>query len=161
VNRIRAPKAFSDGCAPQITAVSRRDSLETVSVVKAAENRRCNDTVAVWNSMTLQHRSALWAWLSRAWSPWRTVLVIVKPATVIAWHRRGVRLLWTWKSRRRNGRPPLAADVRSLIRTMARTIRCRPIDYPLTSTRAMNMGGGRHPRGRFSGASVHSEGECV
>jgi hypothetical protein len=128
VNRIRAPKAFSDGCAPQITAVSRRDSLETVSVVKAAENRRCNDTVAVWNSMTLQHRSALWAWLSRAWSPWRTVLVIVKPATVIAWHRRGVRLLWTWKSRRRNGRPPLAADVRSLIRTMAK-------DNPLPSDR--------------------------
>jgi putative transposase len=62
----------------------------------------------------------LWAWLSAAWSGWRTALVIVKPGTVIAWHRQGVRLLWTWKSRRRNGRPAVAADVRSLIRTMSK-----------------------------------------
>jgi hypothetical protein len=44
----------------------------------------------------------------------------VKPETVIAWHRHGFRLFWTWKSRRRNGRPPVAADVRSLIRTMSK-----------------------------------------
>ena len=62
----------------------------------------------------------LWAWLSAAWSDWRAALVIVKPETVIAWHRQGVRLFWTWKSRRRNGRPPVAADVRSLIRTMSK-----------------------------------------
>src|SRR5215475_8748601 len=52
----------------------------------------------------------LWAWLSAAWSEWRGALVIVKPETVLAWHRQGVRLFWTWKSRRRNGRPPVAAD---------------------------------------------------
>src|SRR3989442_4312199 len=62
----------------------------------------------------------LWAWLSAAWSGWRTALVIVKPETVIAWHRQGVRLFWTWKSRRRNGRPPVAADMRSLIQTMSK-----------------------------------------
>jgi len=61
----------------------------------------------------------LWALLSRFWSGWRTALVIVKPETVIAWHRRGFRLWWTWKSRRRIGRPTVPADVRSLIRTMA------------------------------------------
>ena len=33
----------------------------------------------------------LWVWLSRVWSEWRRVLVIVEPATVVAWHRRGVR----------------------------------------------------------------------
>src|SRR6476660_6018301 len=49
----------------------------------------------------------LWAWLSRSWSSWRTALVIVEPETVIAWHRQGVRLFWTWKSRRRSGRPPV------------------------------------------------------
>ena len=32
-----------------------------------------------------------WAWLSRTWSNWRTALVIVKPETVIAWHRQGFR----------------------------------------------------------------------
>jgi putative transposase len=50
---------------------------------------------------------------------WRTALVIVKPDTVIAWHRQGFRLFWTWKSRRRIGRPTVPADVRALIRTMS------------------------------------------
>ena len=36
-------------------------------------------------------------------SGWRTALVIVKPDTVVAWHRKGFRLFWTWKSRRRHG----------------------------------------------------------
>ena len=61
----------------------------------------------------------LWAWLSGVWSGWRTALVIVKPETVVAWHRQGFRVFWTWKSRRRTGRPPVAADVRALIRAMA------------------------------------------
>src|SRR5207245_4792884 len=63
----------------------------------------------------------LWAWLSRSWAAWRTALVIVKPDTVIAWHRQGFRLLWTWKSRRRVGRPTVAADVRAMIRTMSQS----------------------------------------
>jgi putative transposase len=50
---------------------------------------------------------------------WRTALVIVQPETVIDWHRRGFRLWWAWKSRRRTGRPTVSADVRTLIRTMA------------------------------------------
>jgi hypothetical protein len=57
--------------------------------------------------------------LSRIWTGWRTALVIVKPETVIAWHRRGFRLWWTWKSRHRIGRPAMPADIRTLIRTMA------------------------------------------
>jgi transposase InsO family protein len=61
----------------------------------------------------------LWVVLSRFWTGWRTALVIVKPETVIAWHRRGFRLWWAWKSRRRMGRPTVPADVRALIRTMA------------------------------------------
>jgi putative transposase len=63
-----------------------------------------------------------------AWSGWRTALVIGKPETVIAWHRQGLRLFWTWKSRRRNGRPPTAADVRKLIQRMAK-------ENPLTAQR--------------------------
>lgn len=45
--------------------------------------------------------------------------MIVKPETVVAWHRRSLRLFWTWKSRRRVGRPGVPPDVRQLIRTMA------------------------------------------
>jgi transposase InsO family protein len=49
----------------------------------------------------------------------RDRLIDVKPETVLVWHRRGFRLLWTWKSRRRVGRPGVPPDVRLLIRTMA------------------------------------------
>jgi hypothetical protein len=61
----------------------------------------------------------LWVWFSRIWSGWRTATVLVKPATVIAWHRQGFRLFWTWKSRHRLGRPSVPAELRSLIRTMS------------------------------------------
>ena len=61
----------------------------------------------------------LWAWLSRVWAEWRAALVIVQPETVIAWHRRGFRLFWTWKRRRRIGRPTVPPDVRALIRRMS------------------------------------------
>ena len=63
----------------------------------------------------------LWVWLSRVWLDWRRALVIVEPATVIAWHRRGLRLVWTWKSRHRTRRPPVPREVRDLIRTMSHT----------------------------------------
>src|SRR5215472_10690824 len=42
----------------------------------------------------------LWAWLCDVWNDWRSALVIVKPDTVIAWHRKSFRLFWTWKVRR-------------------------------------------------------------
>jgi putative transposase len=61
----------------------------------------------------------LWARLSRACGGWRAALMMVKPETVVAWHRQGFRLFWTWKSRRRRGRPPVAPDARALIRTMS------------------------------------------
>jgi putative transposase len=63
----------------------------------------------------------LWVWISRVWHDWQTALVIVKPETVIAWHRRGVRLVWTWKSRRHVGRATVPLEVRTLIRTMSET----------------------------------------
>jgi transposase InsO family protein len=61
----------------------------------------------------------LWVWLSRVWNEWRAAVVIAKPETVLAWHRRGFRLFWTWKSRRRLGRPVVPLDVRVLIHRMA------------------------------------------
>ena len=61
----------------------------------------------------------LWVALSRIWNQWRMALVIVKPEAVIAWHRQGFRLFWTWKCGRRVGRPTVPADVRALIRTMS------------------------------------------
>jgi hypothetical protein len=45
---------------------------------------------------------------------WRAVLTIVKPATLIRWHRTGFRLFWRWKSRA-PGRPPLPSEIQQLI----------------------------------------------
>ena len=62
-----------------------------------------------------------WVWLSRVWVSWRSSLVIVQPATVLAWHRRGFQLYWRWKSRPNPvGRPRLDPELRRLIRRMAR-----------------------------------------
>jgi transposase InsO family protein len=46
-------------------------------------------------------------------------LAIVRPDTVIRWHRAGFRLYWRWKSRRRCGRPTVSLEIRRLIREMS------------------------------------------
>jgi putative transposase len=51
---------------------------------------------------------------------WRRHLVVVRPDSVIRWHRQAWRLLWRWRSRGHPGRPRLGAEVRALIATMAR-----------------------------------------
>jgi len=61
-----------------------------------------------------------WVWLSGVWNNWREALVIVRPETVVSWHRRGFRLFWTWISRRRrSGRLGVSREVRDLVRKMA------------------------------------------
>jgi len=49
---------------------------------------------------------------------WRGALVVVQPATLLRWHRAGWRLFWRLKSR--PGRPPIPAELRALIRRMAK-----------------------------------------
>src|ERR1700680_739556 len=64
----------------------------------------------------------LWVWLARIWRDWRPALAIVKPETVLAWHRAGFRLFWTWKVRHvgQPGRPTVPREIRDLIRKMCR-----------------------------------------
>ena len=63
----------------------------------------------------------LWIYLSPLWRDWRSVLAIVKPVTVVAWHRASSRLFWTWKVRRcHRGRPILLRAARDLIHKMCR-----------------------------------------
>ncbi len=57
--------------------------------------------------------------LSRIWPRWSEALMLVEPATVVAWHRKGFRLYWTWKSRKRVGRPSIPSELRELIRKMS------------------------------------------
>lgn len=63
----------------------------------------------------------LWVLLSRIWTRWRAALVIVQPQTVVAWHRKGFRLYWRWKSRAgKCGRPRVSHETRELIKQMSR-----------------------------------------
>lgn len=62
-----------------------------------------------------------WVWLCSICQHWRSWLVIVQPETVIHWHRQGFKLYWHWKARKgRMGRPAIAAQLKTLIRRMAR-----------------------------------------
>jgi transposase InsO family protein len=47
------------------------------------------------------------------------VLTIMRPETLVRWHRAGFRRYWRWKSRRRGGRPPVETELRALIRRMS------------------------------------------
>ena len=60
-----------------------------------------------------------WTTLRHIWSRWTAVPVIVKPKTVVGWHRRDFRLYWRWRSRSRGGRLKITAEVRVLIRHLA------------------------------------------
>ena len=78
-----------------------------------------------------------WTTLRRYWPRWADVLVIVKPETVIGWHRAGFRLYWCWRSRARSGRPKITAEIRELIRRLAQeNADCRGV--------AMRGSGGSH-----------------
>src|SRR5437660_647924 len=91
------------------------------------------ENLALRHQIGVLHRSAgkrpkltagdrlLWICLSRLWRDWRSALAIVKPETVVAWHRAAFRLFWTWKVRcGKPGRPVISSEVRDLIRKMCR-----------------------------------------
>ena len=62
-----------------------------------------------------------WILLRRFWPSWSKVLVIVKPETVIAWHRAGFRMFWRLRSRaKQHGRPKIDAEIRAIIRRMVK-----------------------------------------
>ncbi|MCK5226234.1 MAG: integrase core domain-containing protein [Planctomycetes bacterium] len=59
----------------------------------------------------------LLVWISMVFSKWKSALVVVKPATVIGWHKKGFKLYWKRKSRR-VGRPNINWQLIKLIRKM-------------------------------------------
>ena len=62
-----------------------------------------------------------WIFLSRLWPRWKDALVIVKPQTVIGWHRQGFRLFWSWKScHGKPGRPRATREIRELVQRISR-----------------------------------------
>ena len=63
-----------------------------------------------------QAERAFWVNLARVWDQWRSALILVKPETVLRWHRQGFRYFWRWKSR---GRPYVSPELIRLIRRMS------------------------------------------
>jgi len=60
----------------------------------------------------------LWTWLYRLWPQVLNTMVLVKPATVVQWHRKGFRLYWRRRSRRL-GRPRMSREIREMVRKMS------------------------------------------
>jgi len=89
-----------------------------------AENRALRQQVIILRRRVKRPRMSPWdrvallvfASLTRTW---QSMMIIVKPETVLRWHRQGWRLIWKRKSRPK-GRPPLHADTVQLIQRMAR-----------------------------------------
>jgi transposase InsO family protein len=103
---------------------SARSSLKSQRKL-ALENLALRQQLAVLKRTTKRPKlnkvdRAFWVALSRLWPDWQNALILVKPETVVRWHRQGFRLYWRWKSRNRGGRPPIDPEIRSLIRRMAR-----------------------------------------
>src|ERR1035437_3777301 len=62
----------------------------------------------------------LFVWLYRRFPRVLVAIAIVRPETIIHWHRAGFRAYWRWRSRNRVGRPKVSAELRTLIGEMSR-----------------------------------------
>jgi hypothetical protein len=62
---------------------------------------------------------ALFVWLYRGFPRILDAITIVRPETIVRWHRKGFRAFWRWRSRPLRGRPQIAKEVRDLIRRMS------------------------------------------
>jgi len=108
-------------CALLATA---RSSLKSQREL-ALENLALRQQLAVLRRSTKRPKlihadRAFWVALARLCPDWQHALILVKPETVIGWHRKGFKLYWTWKSRSRGGRARIDAEIRTLIRRMTR-----------------------------------------
>jgi hypothetical protein len=82
----------------------------------ALQNLALRQQLAVWKARQSWPRLTemgrlFWVLLSKLWTSWRHSLQVVRPETVVGWHRQGFRGYWAWKSRHRSGRPMISAEL--------------------------------------------------
>jgi hypothetical protein len=58
-------------------------------------------------------------WLFRLFPSAVKAVALIRPETILRWHRDGFRRYWRWRSRARGGRPPVNTELRALIRQMS------------------------------------------
>ena len=101
------------------TRLKSRASLEAENLVLRQQvivlSRKFTSRVRLRNIDRL-----IFVWLYRCFTAILNAITVVKPETVIRWHRRGFRAYWRWKSRRGGGRPMIDREIRNLIRRMKR-----------------------------------------
>ena len=100
-------------------------SLLVPSAALRLENLALRQQLAVMKQQSKRSRLRnrdrfFWVLLSRLWSGWQSALILVKPDTVVRWHRRGFKLYWRWRSRKKQGRPTIDPDLIRLIKRMSR-----------------------------------------
>jgi hypothetical protein len=91
----------------------------------ALENLALRQQLAIYQTTQKHPRlrtgdRIFWILLRRIWSGWERSLLVVKPETVIAWHRHGFKILWRRRSRGRHlGRPPIPREHIAFIRRIS------------------------------------------
>jgi hypothetical protein len=91
----------------------------------ALENLALRQQLAIWKRHMKRPQirtkdRLFWIMLCRFWRNWQEPLIVVKPETVIRWHRKGFKLFWRFKSRQKgSGQPPINPEIRDLILKMA------------------------------------------
>ena len=106
-------------------AIITFSSLVRSSAALRLENLALRQQLAVLKRQSKRPRLRdsdrfFWVLLSRFWSGWKSALLLVKPDTVVEWHRRGFRWYWCWRSRRKPGRPPIDPALIQLIKRLSR-----------------------------------------
>lgn len=105
----------------------------------ALENLALRQQIAILKRINPRRRLTdrdrlFWVWMSKVWDNWAEVLLLVRPETVIRWHRNGFKLYWKRRSkRRRAGRPKTDREVQALIvRRAQRTRSGVPLAYTVS-----------------------------
>ena len=115
---MRTPASFSIALLYSVLALFR--NREEQAIVELALRQQL---AAYAQSRPRPKRSplnrAFWVALSRLWPRWKNHLVMVRPETVIRWHRQGFRRYWRSISTPGPGRPPISEETRALIIRMA------------------------------------------
>ena len=106
------------------------DLLALVRALSADRARLALENVLLRQQLNVLRRSVkrarindgdrlFWVLMHRLFAEWKEHLVVVKPETVIRWHRQGFCYYWKWKSQPKGGRPAIAPEVIRLIRRMS------------------------------------------
>jgi len=105
--------------------------LALIRAALLSRTRLAIENAALRQQLTIYHRTrkrgrlraedrGFWVLLRRLWSDWDRALIIVKPETVIAWHRQGFRLFWRWRSwPSKVGRPSIPRKQIAFIRRIS------------------------------------------